>query len=253
MINQTPTIMLKTVLIDDEINALEALEWKLNRYIDDLEIIKCNSPQEGIDIINREKPDLVFLDIEMPEIDGFELLQQLDFKGFQLIFTTAHDEFALKAIKVSAIDYLLKPVDKDELISAIEKVKASKKDTNLEDKLQSLFSNMNPTADKINIAADGKIYLLDKEEVIMLKSDKSYTTIFLKDNNSILVSKTLKEVEKKFNFPQFYRVHNSYLININHVKEYLKSDGGELVMSNGMHAGISRNKKADLLGKLALG
>ena len=131
--------MLKTVLIDDEINALEALEWKLNRYIEDLEIIKCNSPKEGIDIINNEKPDLVFLDIEMPEIDGFELLQQLNYKDFDLIFTTAHDEFALKAIKVSAIDYLLKPVDKDELITAIDKVKAAKKDTKLEDKLESLF------------------------------------------------------------------------------------------------------------------
>ena len=245
--------MLKTVLIDDEINALEALEWKLKRYIEDIEIIKCNSPKEGIDVIDSIKPDLVFLDIEMPEIDGFQLLQQLNYKGFQLIFTTAHDEFALKAIKVSAIDYLLKPVDKDELITAIEKVKATKAGTKLEDKLQSLFSNINQKADKINIAADGKIYLLDKDEVIMLKSDKSYTTIFLKDDNSILVSKTLKEVEKKFNFPQFYRVHNSYLININHVKEYLKSDGGELVMSNGMRAGISRNKKADLLEKLALG
>jgi len=245
--------MLKTVLIDDEINALEALEWKLNRYIDDLEIIKCNSPKEGIDIINNEKPDLVFLDIEMPEIDGFELLQQLNYKDFNLIFTTAHDEFALKAIKVSAIDYLLKPVDKDELITAVDKVKAVKKDTKLEDKLESLFTNMNaPKSDKINIAADGKIYLLDKEDVIMLKSDKSYTTVLLKDEKSILVSKTLKEVEKKFKFSQFFRVHNSYLINLNHIKEYSKSDGGELIMSNGMRAGISRNKKAELLEILSL-
>ena len=245
--------MLKTVLIDDEINALEALEWKLNRYIEDLEIIKCNSPKEGIDIINNEKPDLVFLDIEMPEIDGFELLQQLNYKDFDLIFTTAHDEFALKAIKVSAIDYLLKPVDKDELITAIDKVRAAKKDTKLEDKLESLFSNMNaPKSDKINIAADSKIYLLDKEDVVMLKSDKSYTTIFLRDEKSILVSKTLKEVEKKFNFSQFFRVHNSYLINLNHIKEYSKSDGGELIMSNGMRAGISRNKKSELLEILSL-
>ncbi len=245
--------MLKTVLIDDEINALEALEWKLNRYAsDDVEIIKCNSPLQGIDIINKEKPDLVFLDIEMPEMDGFALLQELDYKDFALIFTTAHDEFALKAIKVSAIDYLLKPVDKDELISALEKVKTTRKDLNLEDKLQSLFSNLNPTADKINISADGKIYLLDKDEVIMLKSDKSYTTIFLTEERKILVSKTLKEVEKKFNFSQFFRVHNSFLININHVKEYIKEHGGMLMMSNGMTAGISRNKKAELLQRLAL-
>tara|TARA_R110002073_G_scaffold279026_1_gene443053 strand:+ start:328474 stop:329211 length:738 start_codon:yes stop_codon:yes gene_type:complete len=244
--------MLKTVLIDDEINALEALEWKLNRYIEDLEIIKCNSPLEGIDVIEREKPDLVFLDIEMPEMDGFSLLQQLNYKGFELIFTTAHDEFALKAIKVSAIDYLLKPVDKDELITAVEKVIDSRKENKLEDKLQSLFSNINTKKGKINIAADGKIYLVDKDDVIMLKSDKSYTTIFLKDDKSILVSKTLKEVEKKFNFPEFFRVHNSYLINVNHVKEYLKSDGGQLVMSNGELTGISRNKKAELLEILSL-
>ena len=202
--------------------------------------------------MKKKDPDLVFLDIEMPEMDGFELLKQLNYKGFQLIFTTAHDEFALKAIKVSAIDYLLKPVDKDELITAIEKVKVSKKESKLEDKLESLFTNINTKGDKINISADGKVYLLEKDDVIMLKSDKSYTTVFLKDDRSILVSKTLKEVEKKFNFQQFFRVHNSYLINVNHVKEYLKSDGGELVMSNGMRAGISRNKKTELLELLSL-
>lgn len=241
--------MLKTVLVDDEINALEALEWKLNRYVDDLQIIKCNSPIEAINTIQEEKPDLVFLDIDMPEMDGFTLLQKLSYTNFDLIFTTAHDEYALQAIKVSAIDYLLKPVDKDELITAVDKVIASRKGNQLEDKLQSLFSNLN-RSDKINISADGKIYLLDRNDVIMLKSDKSYTTVFLTNEKSILVSKTLKEVEKKFAFPEFFRVHNSYLININHVKEYLKSLGGELIMSNGMSASISRNKKTELLERL---
>ncbi|MGB5364452.1 MAG: LytTR family DNA-binding domain-containing protein [Aureibaculum sp.] len=242
--------MLKTVLVDDEINALEALEWKLNRYIEDIQIIKCNSPVEAITVIEKEKPDLVFLDIEMPEMDGFTMLQKLSNTNFDLIFTTAHDEFALKAIKVSALDYLLKPVDKDELITAVDKVRASRKGNQLEDKLQSLFTNLKDKNDKISIAADGKIYLLDRDDVIMLKSDKSYTTIFLKEDKKIVVSKTLKEVEKKFDYSEFYRVHNSYLININHVKEYLKSMGGELIMSNGMSASISRNKKNELLEKL---
>jgi len=241
--------MLKTVLVDDEINALEALEWKLNRYIDDIQIIKCNSPIEAIEVIQEEKPDLVFLDIDMPEMDGFTMLQKLSYTNFDLIFTTAHDEFALQAIKVSALDYLLKPVDKDELITAVDKVVASRKGNHLEDKLQSLFSNLNKS-DKINISADGKIYLLDRNDVIMLKSDKSYTTVFLVDDKKILVSKTLKEVEKKFEYPEFFRVHNSFLINMNHVKEYLKSLGGELIMSNGMSASISRNKKNELLERL---
>jgi len=242
--------MLKTILVDDEINALEALEWKLNRYVENLKIIKCNSPVDAVNIIEKEKPDLVFLDIDMPEMDGFSLLQKLTYTDFDLIFTTAHDEYALKAIKVSAIDYLLKPVDKDELVIAVAKVRSSRNNDHLENKLQSLFANLSPTNEKINIAADGKIYLLDKSDIIMLKSDKSYTTVFLEDNKKIVVSKTLKEVEKKFDFQEFFRVHNSYLININHVKEYRKSMGGELLMSNGMSASISRNKKNELLEKL---
>jgi len=186
-------------------------------------------------------------------MDGFTMIEKLKFKKFNLIFTTAHDEFALKAIKVSAIDYLLKPVDKDELLEAIAKVRPSNTDLKLEDKLQLLLNNINGSpSDKINISADGKVYLLEQDDVVMLKSDKSYTTIFLKNEQQIVVSKTLKEVERKFQFSQFYRVHNSYLINLNHVKEYLKGLGGELIMSNGLTASISRNKKAELFKKLYL-
>jgi two-component system LytT family response regulator len=244
--------MLHILLVDDENDALEALEWKLNNYIDDVEVQTCNSPIKAIDIIEKEKPDVVFLDIQMPEMDGFTMIENLEYRGFNLIFTTAHDEFALKAIKVSAIDYLLKPVDKDELLASMDKIKGSKQDDLLENKLQLLLNNLNENTDKINISADGKVYLLDKDDVVMLKSDKSYTTIFLKSEQQILVSKTLKEVEKKFAFSQFYRVHNSYLINLNHVKEYLKGLGGELIMTNGLTASISRNKKAELFKKLYL-
>lgn len=242
--------MLSIVLVDDENDALEALEWKLSNYIEDVIITKCNSPIKSIEVIERLKPDVVFLDIQMPEMDGFTLIENLTYKNFNLIFTTAHDEFALKAIKVSAIDYLLKPVDKDELIAAIGKIRAQQKDALLEDKLQLLLGNLNNNHDKINISADGKVYLLEKDEVVMLKSDKSYTTIYLSSDQEIVVSKTLKEVEKKFQFSQFYRVHNSYLINLNHVKEYLKGLGGELIMTNGETASISRTKKAELFSKL---
>ena len=244
--------MLKIVLIDDEKNALEALEWKLNKYIKNTSITACNSPKKAIELIDTSKPDLVFLDIQMPEMNGFTLLERLTFKDFKLVFTTAHDEFALKAIKVSAIDYLLKPIDKDELITAVEKATATP-NNEFENKLHHLLSNLYKQNNKINISADGKIYLLEQDDVIMLKSDKSYTTIFLKDDSKIIVSKTLKKVEKKFNFPQFFRVHNSYLINTNHVKEYSKGFGGGLTMSNGMAASISRNKKNELLTKLSLG
>ena len=124
--NISPEIMLQILLVDDEKDALEALEWKLNNYIDNIEVTTCNSPVEAIDIINETKPDVVFLDIQMPEMDGFTMIEKLENRDFNLIFTTAHDEFALKAIKVSAIDYLLKPVDKDELLASMEKIQKSK-------------------------------------------------------------------------------------------------------------------------------
>ena len=171
--------MLNIVLIDDENDALEALEWKLINYIEKATITKCNSPIKAIKVIENLKPDIVFLDIQMPEMDGFTLIENLTYRNFNLIFTTAHDEFALKAIKVSAIDYLLKPVDRDELIAAIGKIRMQEKDALLEDKLELLLGNLNKNHDKINISADGKVYLLDKDEVVMLKSDKSYTTIYL--------------------------------------------------------------------------
>jgi two-component system LytT family response regulator len=245
--------MLQILLVDDENDALEALEWKLNNYIDNVQVTTCNSPLRAIDIINESKPDVVFLDIQMPEMDGFTMIEKVKNRDFNLIFTTAHDEFALKAIKVSAIDYLLKPVDKDELLASMDKIKVAKKGDLLEDKLKLLLNNLSDTNnDKINISADGKVYLLEKDDVVMLKSDKSYTTIFLKNEQQILVSKTLKEVEKKFQFSEFFRVHNSYLINLNHIKEYLKGLGGELIMTNGLTASISRNRKAELFKKLYL-
>jgi len=244
--------MMKILLVDDENDALEALEWKLKNYVENVEITTCNSPITAINIINKSKPDVVFLDIQMPEMDGFTMIEKLDNRDFNLIFTTAYDEFALKAIKVSAIDYLLKPIDKDELLQAMDKVKKSSNGYLLENKLHLLLNNLNGNSDKINISADGKVYLLEKDDVIMLKSDKSYTTIFLKSEQQILVSKTLKEVEKKFQFSEFYRVHNSYLVNLHHVKEYMKGLGGELIMTNGLTAGISRNRKAELFKKLYL-
>ena len=133
-----------------------------------------------------------------------------------------------------------------------KKIKKPKKGDFLENKLQLLLNNLNDNNDKINISADGKVYILERDDVVMLKSDKSYTTIYLKSEQQILVSKTLKEVEKKFLFSEFYRVHNSYLINLNHVKEYLKGLGGELIMTNGLTASISRNRKIELFKKLYL-
>ncbi len=244
--------MLKILLIDDEVDALEVLEWKLNRYVSNIEILSCSSPKKALEIVKIFKPNIVFLDVQMPEMDGFTFLGKINNINFKLIFTTAFDEFALKAIKANAIDYLLKPIDKIELIDAVEKAKEDLEKDNLGEKIQSMMNSLVPSSSKINVSADGKIYLLDSKDVVMLQSDKSYTTIFLSCEKKILISKTLKEVEKKFKMNSFYRVHNSYLINLDHVKEYLKRMGGELVLTNGLTASVSRNKKAELLEKLQL-
>jgi two-component system LytT family response regulator len=244
--------MLKILLIDDEKDALEVLEWKLKTYVSNVVITTCSSPKKALNIISIIDPDIVFLDIQMPEMNGFTFLEKLSSRDFELIFTTAFDDFSFKAIKENALDYLLKPIDKIELIAAVEKARKNVYKENLAIKAEAILHSLKPASPKINISADGKIYFLEAKEVIMLQSDKSYTTVFLECNKKIIVSKTLKEVEKKFHTPSFYRVHNSYLVNLDHVKEYLKRDGGELILTNGLTASVSRNKKNELIEKLQL-
>lgn len=244
--------MLKILIIDDETDALEVLEWKLKTYVTDVSITTCSSAKKALETISVINPHIVFLDIQMPEMNGFSFLEKLPSRNFELIFTTAFDEFALQAIKEDAIAYLLKPVDKVELVTAVEKARKNVLKDNLALKMHAMLYSMKPSVPKINISADGKIYFLEAHDVVMLQSDKSYTTIYLVSNKKIVVSKTLKEVEKKFQINSFYRVHNSYLVNLNHVKEYLKRDGGELILTNELTASVSRNKKTELIEKLQL-
>lgn len=244
--------MLRILIIDDEIDAIEVLEWKLNTYISDVEVSAFTSPKEALKVIEDYKPNIVFLDVQMPEMNGFRFLEKVEDRNFELIFTTAFDEFALQAFKEDAIGYLLKPIDKTELIYAVEKARKNLQKDNLALKIEAMLYSLKSKSPKINITADGKIYFLEPNDVVMLQSDKSYTTIYLVSNKKIVVSKTLKEVEKKFQFQSFYRVHNSYLINMDHVKEYMKRDGGELILTNELTASVSRNKKNELIEKLKL-
>lgn len=244
--------MLKILLIDDEKEALEVLEWKLKTYISNVLVTTCSSPTKALDMISVINPDVVFLDIQMPEMNGFSFLEKLPTRDFELIFITAFDDFAFKAIKENVVDYLLKPIDKIELISAVEKARKNVQKESLVTKAEGLLYSLKSNSPKISISADGKIYFLEPKDVIMLQSDKSYTTIFLISNKKIIVSKTLKEFEKKFYTPTFYRSHNSYLVNLEHVREYLKKDGGELILTNGLTASVSRNKKNELIEKLQL-
>ncbi|WP_299106343.1 LytTR family DNA-binding domain-containing protein [uncultured Tenacibaculum sp.] len=231
--------MLKIVIVDDEKDALEALEWKINKCItDEVSITKCSSPVIAVDLVKELKPHLVFLDIQMPEMDGFSFIEKFNERSFEVIFTTAYDEYGIKAVKAKALDYLLKPIDIDELTLAMIKLKKVLKNKAYDE-----------VPAKINIQADGKVYLIPKEDVLYLKSDKSYTTINLTSGKNIIATKTLKEIQKKFTCPEFVRVHNSYVVNLNYVIEYNKG-ANELTLNDGTIVAVSRSKKNEVINAL---
>jgi two-component system LytT family response regulator len=246
---------IKAIIVDDEPAAINNLKWELANFCEGIEVVETfTSPKEAISGINYLKPDCVFLDIEMPEKDGFTLLSELMYKEFQLIITTAYENYALKAFKENAIDYLLKPIDSDELQDAVEKVRSMVGTVDLSDKIKSVLetatSQQNQTA-RIPLAADGKILFVKPEDILFCKSDGNYTEVHKRDGKMIVLSKNLKEVERRINHPGFIRIHNSYFVNTSHIIEYIRGDGGYVVMEDQTQIAVSRSRKQDLLQKIA--
>jgi two-component system LytT family response regulator len=239
--------MLKVVIIDDEKNALEVLELQLRQFCKDVEVVeKCDGGQKGIDAIKKHQPDLVFLDIEMPHVNGFDVLKETSQFNYDIIFTTAYDQFAIKAFKYSAIDYLLKPIDIIELQEAVEKGRNKKGNLHLEEKMKFLFTRFqenNKHTEKIALPIGDSMQFLEPDEIIRCESDSNYTHIFLSDGKKITLSKTLKEVEENIAGSPFFRVHQSHLINMNHIAKYMKGDGAYIIMKDGTQISVSRNKK----------
>lgn len=241
---------LKAIIVDDEYHSLHTTELLVQKNCPQVEIIGlAGTPEKGIQLIDKLEPNIVFLDIAMPVMNGFEMLQHVTFKSFDVIFTTAFDEYAIKAFKVNAIDYLLKPIDIDELVEAVNKVIQKHVKDEQYDKIDLLLKSMEePTIkrEKVALPIDGKIQMIPFESIIYCESESNYTFIYLV-GKKVLLSKTLKEVEKIINHTDFFRVQNSYLVNLNHIKEYIRGEGGELIMSNGDEVRVSRKKKEQLL------
>lgn len=240
--------MINIIIIDDETNALDVLEMQLNNYCTDIHILcKCDGGEKGITAIKKYNPDLVFLDIEMPHKNGFDVLKETSQFNYDVVFTTAYDQFAIKAFKFSAIDYLLKPIDIIELQEAVEKVKNKKGSTNLDDKIQQLFAQLQPKNEKLThkiaIPIGDGMELLEPNEIIRCESDSNYTHIFLVSGKKITLAKTLKDVEENIEGSPFFRIHQSHLINMNHVAKFIKGDGAYVIMKDGTQIAISRNKK----------
>ncbi|MFC0603644.1 LytR/AlgR family response regulator transcription factor [Winogradskyella pulchriflava] len=242
---------IRALLIDDEPMALRSLERMLLKHCPEINVIgKTINPEEAVTLINDKKPDVLFLDIAMPRLDGFELLEQIDYKNAQVIFITAYDEYALQAFKTAAADYLLKPIDKEELIQAVNKVAQLLDTDTTQNYIADLFERLQKTNNKISSIGLPTMEGLDfvkTDTIIYCHSDGNYTEIFLNDKRKILVTRKIKYIEEKLDAAQFVRVHNSYLVNLNHVEKYIKGRGGTLIMVNGDSIPVSVRKKNDFL------
>jgi two-component system, LytTR family, response regulator len=245
--------MIKAVIIDDELHSVETLRWKLENYCPEVEIIGTfTDPVEGLEFLKNTPPHLLFLDIEMPMLNGFDILEELGEVPFDVIFTTAYDDFGIQAVKVSALDYLLKPIQNQDLKEAIKKF-GQKSLPNLSSKqLEVLFRNIKEEdekgkPDRIALATKESIEFVSPSDIIVCSSDSNYTLVYLQDGRKKLISRTLKEFEDMLTPFNFFRAHHSYLVNIDHVREYVRTDGGYLIMSNKMNIPVSRTKKEDLL------
>jgi two-component system LytT family response regulator len=243
--------MINTILIDDEENSLSSLEILLSSHCPSVHIIdKCKSVQEGFTSITNKHPDLIFLDIEMPVLSGFELLEQIKDYPLSVIFTTAFHQYAIKAIRYSALDYLLKPVDPKELVQAVQRfvTQGYKPKSDQFQFLIDKLSQKEHTNKKIAIPNMEGFKLISVDDIVSCSADDNYTHINLKNQTKIMASRTLKEVQYLLSdYESFLRVHHSFLINLNEVSQYIRGEGGYVIMNDGSHINVSRNKKEVLL------
>lgn len=249
--------MIKAILIDDEVHCLETLGILLKEYCPQVNILdQCRSGKKGLEAIEKYKPDLVFLDIEMPSMNGFEMLEQFSDIPFSVIFTTSYDQYAIKAIRFSALDYLLKPIDPKELILAVQKVQSQKTLPSAE-QFEMLWKQVHQKGagfHKIAIPTSEGFELIPSDQIVHCAADDNYTHLYLKNKSKITACRTLKEMEEQLqDFTFFIRVHHSYLVNLNEVTKYIRGEGGYLIMTDGSSVNVSRSRKETLLKKLQPG
>ncbi len=247
--------MIKAIIVDDELGARESLSKMLEKNCKQIEVVaKVDSMLSAFEAITNKEPDLVFLDIEMPNGNAFDLLEKFKTINFNIIFTTAYDHYAIKAIKFSAIDYILKPIDPEELITAVKRFedRAGQKAT-LDKQFKTLLSNVRPEnkLKKVGIPDGDGLIFINLSDIIRCDSDGNYTFFILTSGKKIIASRTLGEYEQMFADDNFFRIHRSHLINLEHVKKYIKGEGGYVVMSDNSQVEVSRRNKTDFLEKLS--
>lgn len=237
--------MIEAVVIDDEIKAIQSLTWELTNFSDEIKVVASfTDPYEALNYLDGNIPDCVFLDIEMPIMDGFQFMQKVKDREYPIVITTAYNQYAIKALKNEAIDYLLKPIDTDDLNDTIVKIKKYNQKNDTIERLERLLLgfNSNKANKRITINTDGKLIFLNSDEIMYAESDGNYSTLYLDDGNKVVLTKKLKEVDDMLTLENFFRVHNSYIVNVNKVKEFIKTDG-YLVLQSNDRIPVSRQKK----------
>lgn len=244
------------ILIDDEADCLELLALLIRKYTPELNIIgQYSNPREAIDAIWEKRPGLVFLDVDMPGINGFGVLDACREVPFQVIFTTAYQEYAVKAFKYSATDYLLKPVDRSDLWEAVQKARHMQSVQQLAEQREVLFNYLHPThpsKERIALPAADGIVFLPIADIEYCEADGNYTRVFISGRQAgMMFVKPLKEIEEMLQGGTFYRTHHSYLVNLKKVRQYIRGEGGELKMNSDRLIPVARPKKQDLLERLS--
>lgn len=247
--------MIRTIIIDDEPSAVSVLTTLLQKNCkDDIELLATsNDPVEGRSLIEQLHPDLVFMDIEMPGMTGVDLVKSFKSPTFRVVFVTAYDAYALEAFRVSAVDYLLKPIGSEDVIKVVQKIKVDVRDElgKLSLQLQHLDKLLNNHSDspdqKIGIAMSDKIVFISFSNIIYCEASGPYTHVYLTDGQKLVSSKALGEFEAQLSANRFFRIHHHYLINLNKVKEFQRHDGGYVIMENNKELEVSQRKRKDFL------
>ncbi len=243
--------MFKAVIIDDESKARNALKNLIEKHCSNIAVVaEADCVKAGVDIIKEYEPDIAFLDVQMPDGTGFDLLEQIGDIDFKIIFASAYDKFAIQAFRFSAIDYLLKPVEPEMLIEACSRLTGDSKISEINKKLEVLLNNRN-SFEKIALPTLDGINFVKIKDIIRCESDNNYTNIFLNDGRKYIVSKTLKEFDEMLTPFNFFRIHKSHLINLNYLQKYNKGEGGYVIMEDGSELEVSRRRKEDFIRALS--
>jgi two-component system LytT family response regulator len=249
--------MIRAIIVDDEQHCIVRLSDMLARYCPkQIELVAtCNNTSDALTAIKSLKPDLLFLDVELQEATGMDLLRQFPKIDFEVIFTTAHEKYAIQAFRFSAVDYLLKPIDADELTTAISKLDKMLGQKDLNNKFEALLQNFHnkqsSQTKKITVPSGNELLFLEISQITRCEADVNYTTIYLKDKQKIMVAKTLKDFDDLLTDHGFFRIHNSHLINLSYIRSYQKGKGGYVILADGTNLEVSTRRKELFLKAVA--